>query len=193
MKTICGVGINDADYFVDIKGELPRVNGKRKRYQIFLCPYYSTWRTMITRCYSAKLHARQPNYADVRVCDEWHLFSTFRKWMVEQEWEGKQLDKDVLGTGKIYSPSTCVFLPRKINNFVVGDSGTSNVYPLGSGFVAKGKNFEGKSIHLGSFYFWIDARISYLKHKLSQVEHYYSSGEICSVVRDALLSRYKLQ
>lgn len=193
MKTIFGVGINDADYCVDVKGELPRVNGKRKRYQIFLCPYYSTWRTMIQRCYSAKFLARCPTYEDVFVCDEWHLFSTFRKWMVEQDWEGKQLDKDVLGTCKLYGPNTCVFLTKRINCFVLGDSPTSCVYPSGLGFVAKGKDLKNKSIHLGSFSCWTAARITYLKHKLSQVEHYYSSGEICSVVRDALLSRYKLQ
>lgn len=192
MNLVQGVGINDASYAVDVKGELPKVNGKRKRYQIFLCPFYSVWREMLRRCYDKNHHLRNPSYSNVEVCEEWFRFTTFREWMVTQDWEGKHLDKDVIGNGTLYSPETCAFLHQRINKFVVGETKTCGVYENNSSFIAKGKDLNGKSIHLGSFQCWSSARLSYLRHKISQIEHYYTIGEISDNIRNSLLNRYAI-
>lgn len=47
-------------------------------------------------------------------------------------WEGRALDKDFLVEGnKVYSPSTCVFLPSKLNTFIITRGNARGQYPLG--------------------------------------------------------------
>ena len=49
----------------------------------------------------------------------------FKDWMENQDWEGNQLDKDLLFEGnKVYGPKTCVFVTRMVNNFTL-DSGAA--------------------------------------------------------------------
>jgi hypothetical protein len=105
-KPIYGIGTNDADYMVD-----PRIDGKRGR-----CPIYRVWKSMLERCYSEKRQAKCPTYIGCTVCKEWLTFSNFRRWMVNQDWQGKQLDKDILVKGnKIYSAETCCFVTQAVN------------------------------------------------------------------------------
>ena len=75
---------------------------------------------MLQRCYSESHLVRQPTYKGCSVCEEWLTFSNFKSWMEQQDWEGKQLDKDLLVyKNKIYSPETCVFVSSVINSFFV--------------------------------------------------------------------------
>ena len=106
---ICGVGLNDADYVI-----YPTIDGKR-----VMCPFYLTWKDMITRAYSEKYQKRYPTYKGCSVVKEWHTFSNFKAWMQTQDWQGKELDKDlkVLGN-KVYGPDTCMFIPPIINSFI---------------------------------------------------------------------------
>ena len=46
-KLVYGWGVNDVDYVVQIKEELPKVNGKRKRKTIWVCPYYQKWKSIL--------------------------------------------------------------------------------------------------------------------------------------------------
>lgn len=120
MKLVCGVGINDADY-VTQKWEHHGydANGKQIQTLVWKCPFYNAWVNMLSRAYSVKTLKRQPTYEGTTVCKEWHTFSVFRTWMEKQEWEGNQLDKDLLVQGnKEYNPETCCFLPQTINNFI---------------------------------------------------------------------------
>jgi len=119
LKKVCGRGINDADYPVhkfsykkNSKGNL--VVDKR----IWTCPYYSVWYDMFRRCFLSDGKRGQKNYTSCSVCEEWLTFSNFKKWMEKQDWEGKELDKDLLVEGnKIYSPSTCTFISHDLNQF----------------------------------------------------------------------------
>lgn len=187
MKLVQGFGVNDAPYSVDVKGELPRINGKRKRYQIFLCPFYVVWKEMIRRCYSGKL----PSYSNVTVCDDWKSFMKFRDWMISQDYEDKHLDKDIIGDGTLYSPDNCRFVTQRVNKFVLGFTETCSVYFNEYSFVAKGKDWNGKSIHLGSFSSWESARRAYISHKRSQIIQLREDNEICDEIMNALLDRYK--
>lgn len=85
------------------------------------CPINRKWRDMIRRCYDQKRKASLHPLSSCTVCDEWLVFSNFLKWAERQDYEGKELDKDILsGPSKIYSPDTCLFVDRKINMLVVG-------------------------------------------------------------------------
>lgn len=118
---VCGVGVNDADYDV-----MMYVDGKRVK-----CPYYKTWTSMITRCYSDNYHNIRSTYKDCTVCDEWLVFSNFKKWMEQQVWNGKSLDKDIIVEGNcVYSPSTCAFVSYRANAFVRKGKQHSNL-PIG--------------------------------------------------------------
>ena len=110
-----GVGINDADYKTrrnfDIDGN--KISAT--------CPYYSTWSAMLRRCYDKAYINKNQRYKGCTVCKEWLVFSNFAKWMCEQDWSGKALDKDIKGellSDKIYSPDTCLFVTQKINKVV---------------------------------------------------------------------------
>ena len=119
---VYGVGINDSEYMTS-----PVVDGKR-----IFCPFYVKWKSMIQRCYDPKELNRNPCYIDCYVCDEWLLFSNFKRWMKTQEWKGLSLDKDILKQGnKVYSPAFCIFVTQAINNLLCDSKARRGEFPLG--------------------------------------------------------------
>jgi hypothetical protein len=143
-----GVGINDAWYMVK-----PIIQGKR-----YYCPYYSKWHGMINRCYWGKYHDKKPTYRDCTVCDEWLRFSVFKKWMTEQDWKGKELDKDIIKPGnKIYSPENCRFVTSELNILLSDSIRMRGQHPRGvtlssrcSSYAAR-VNDNGKPVTIGYF------------------------------------------
>ena len=122
---VYGIGVNDADYKV-----CHTVNGKK-----IVCPLYQTWQSMLRRCYSAKYQAESPTYIGCSVTPEWLTFSNFKRWMISQDWQGKELDKDLLVKGnKVYSPDTSVFVDRMTNAFTTDSSATRGEWPIGVNF-----------------------------------------------------------
>ena len=171
---VFGVGLNNANYRVVHKEDLPKVNGKRKRKLVWACPFYLKWQAMLTRCYSKAYLNSRPSYKGCTVCEEWLTFSNFRKWMITKEWEGMQLDKDLLVLGnKVYSPETCVFVDRKINNFLT-DSGKARGDHLIGVFWCKRDKWliaqvsnpmSGRRENLGFFSTEIEAHLAWKKRK----------------------------
>ena len=50
--------------------------------------------------------------------------------MEQQDYDGKHLDKDLLVcNNKVYSPETCVFVPREINQFLTKSNNSRGKYP----------------------------------------------------------------
>lgn len=100
VPTVFGVGYSE-----------PRAASDHKR-------VFSLWRCMLARCY----HAENENFGSygakgVQVCDRWLIFRSFREDLKSlpryQEWltdKRYQLDKDIRGDGKLYSPETCMFV-----------------------------------------------------------------------------------
>lgn len=180
---IFGVGVNDADYEV-YRYEI--IDGKRKI--VWRCTYYLRWNNMLTRCYSKKLQDRLPTYKGCIVCEEWKYFSNFKKWMENQNWEGRCLDKDLLiEENKIYGPTTCVFLPHKLNTFIVTRGNDRGLYPLGVSYKKKTKsminerskpyvclikNRTGKNVYLGKYSTPEKAHQVYLNAKLKYCKDY---------------------
>lgn len=149
-KLVYGIGVNDADYIVK-----PVINGKQ-----VTCQFYAAWSHMIERCYSSKLHSRYPSYAGCSVVSEWHSFSAFREWMIDQDCDGVSLDKDLLFPGnKVYSPSTCVFITARLNSFTTDSARARGVWPIGVYFESRRVKFKaqccnpfsGNTEHLGYF------------------------------------------
>ena len=163
-RKVYGVGINDADYAVRPRGP----DGKE-----VWCPYYRTWLDMLTRAYSHPFLARYPAYSGVTVCEEWHSFMAFRAWMETQDWEGKQLDKDIIAPGnKVYSPDTCVFVSGELNKLLTDHAAARGEWPIGVSW-HKGHNKlrafikeGGKNRHLGYFTCPHEAHIAWRKAKV---------------------------
>ena len=136
-----GVGINDSGHG-----------------NVYRCAYYSVWISMLKRCYSRKLQDKYPTYIDCTVCKEWLTFSNFKKWMELQDWQGKELDKDLLVSGnKIYSPDTCIFVTSDINKLLINSKASRGAWPVGVDFSIRSNKFrsrcssKGLSKHLGLF------------------------------------------
>lgn len=109
-------------------------------------PAYRCWYAMLYRCYSGK----KPQYADCVVCDEWRSFKAFREWFEAHHKDGWELDKDILGNGLLYSPQTCVFVPKALNQFLTcTDGGKSKGATPGTFQSRIWKNGRRKS--LGTF------------------------------------------
>lgn len=79
---------------------------------------YAVWHGMIKRCYDN-------SNSEWTVCEEWLYFSNFKKWFdknypLELEGAGIKIDFDrnLLKKNNIYSPNTCIFLPKRIRLFI---------------------------------------------------------------------------
>lgn len=166
-KLVFGVGVNDANYIVH-----PIIDGKN-----MTCPYYSTWRDMLKRCYNIKFQKRRHTYKGCSVVKSWLTFSNFKYWMDKQDWIGKQLDKDILVSGnKIYSPDTCVFVSGEINTLLVDCAASRGEYPQGVAWHKRDQKYQvycnvrGKPKYLGSFNTVDEAELVYLKFKINNIE-----------------------
>lgn len=134
-KLIRGFGIKDVDYPVKISVESAKNNrGKRYRKLVWTCPYYKKWSGMIDRCYR-KDGKEYITYEGCTVCEEWKYLSNFIKWVDSQpnkDWENCDLDKDLLIEGnRVYSPETCVFVDRKVNNFFLEAGSKDSEFMIG--------------------------------------------------------------
>lgn len=161
-KPLLGAGINDAPYRTQ-----SIIDGKQ-----VVCPAYRAWKSVLTRVYSSKYHARCSTYSCVTVCDDWHSFMSFRVWWIENLVDGWQLDKDILSDSREYSPETSLFVPAWLNTFTVDSGAARGVYPIGVDF-NKGRfralccnPISKKRDHLGRFNSPEEAHLAWLTRKL---------------------------
>ena len=197
-KLVFGVGVNDADYDISKFETIGYVDGKRKRRTVWRCLYYSTWVGMLRRCYSKKNQERRPTYRGCAVSEDWLTFSNFKSWMEKQEFEGKQLDKDILFEGnKIYSPETCVFISGVVNNFTIDRGADRGEYLIGTywnkekgKFQSQCRNpFTEKLEYLGRFTSEQEAHQAWRKRKL-ELAHELAATQTDARVAKALINRY---
>jgi hypothetical protein len=94
-------------------------------------PYMGLWMGMFSRCYTST-EDNNPSYINTKVGEEFCNFQIFCNWVEKHKpkdtdisWE---LDKDLLGDGTIYSPSTCCFLPKELNLFLSKLNTSKGIY-----------------------------------------------------------------
>lgn len=175
---VFGVGVNDYEGNVYIN-------------KTFI-PSYSHWHSMLSRCYYYSV----PTYEDCKVCDEWLIFSNFKKWFDENYREGYVLDKDILIQGnRIYSPATCCFVPLLINSFLTNRGKKLNAEKNGVRKTKYGTfqarlRVNNKVTCIGTFCSEEEAFNAYKLAKKERIrniaEEAYAKGEIGGKVRDAL-------
>ena len=197
-RLVYGVGINDVDYAVEKKETIGYVGGKQKQKLIWACPYHRAWKNMLKRCYSDKFQDKNPTYKGCTVADDWLTFSVFKNWMEAQNWEGMQLDKDLLfADNKIYSAEACVFVTQMVNSFTI-DSGASRGEWLIGVYWDKEKNkfkspcsnpFTKKQENLGYFSSELEAHQVWLKRKL-ELAYELAAIQTDERVAKALIERY---
>lgn len=195
-KLLYGVGLLDTEEFVVESVVVVGKDGSKRQKRIWTCPYYTKWANMLKRCYSKKAQKIQATYKGCIVCEDWLMFSNFKAWMEKQDWEGKELDKDILGNGKVYSPDTCVFVSSVVNTFMIErlskkelPIGVSIHKPSGK-FVAMCRNpFSTKSEHLGLFDCPNEAELVFLERKKQHAE-ILASQQTDNRVKEAILNRF---
>ena len=146
---------------------------------------YELWQNMLQRCYSDTSKKRNPTYIDCEVSDKFKNYEYFYEWCHNQVGFGNdgngnpfQLDKDLLIKGnKVYSESTCVFLPSEINTILVKCTASRGEHLIGvcwsktqKAFKAQVSKNKGRSEHLGFFNTEIEAFNAYKQAKESFVK-----------------------
>ena len=200
-KLVYGVGVNDLGYRVHVRECVTENGGKKIWKTVFKCRYYTTWRDMLQRCYSEKFLESRPSYIGTSVCSEWLSATAFKKWMEQQDWDGKSLDKDIIVRGnKLYSPDTCAFVLPATNNFVTASDASRGDYPIGVSlykhtgkYRASCKNpFSEEGEYLGCFLTPEEAHEAWRKrkHELAQLV---AARESDMRVVEALRKRYSVE
>lgn len=188
---IYGVGLNDDTYKTQYK-----LDGK-----IIRCPYYVTWSGMLRRCYSENFKLSRPTYNGCYVCDEWKVFSSFKSWMMDRDWEGKQLDKDILCKGnKVYSPDFCVFVPALINSFIIANDANRGEFPVGVTWCDWNKKYKSscsnpftkKGENLGFFDSADEAHMAWSRRKYEHAVLLASTVSEDKIAK-ALINRFKVE
>ena len=165
-KPVYGIGLHDADYVT-----APMVNGV-----MLWDPAYRAWGNMLRRAYDPKFHALNPTYSDVTVCKDWHSFSAFRAWGLDNYRDGWHLDKDLLVVGnREYAPDACSYIPSWINTFTTDRGALRGELPIGVCLDKRSGKYQseccnpitGKKHHLGLFTTAEDANEAWLSYKLA--------------------------
>lgn len=121
MKLVCGVGVNDKKYPSTKDGKLTKE--------------YVLWGAMLYRCYDKAAIKHNPAYIGCSVSDEFKSYSYFYEWCQEQIGFSRvnkiNLDKDLIGCGKIYSPDNCLFLPPMVNSVLITAKAKRGNLPIG--------------------------------------------------------------
>lgn len=165
-KPLHGVGVNDAEYMTN-----PMANDVKLR-----DPAYYTWADMLERAYSERFHKKYPTYVGVTVCKEWHSFSVFRAWWLDNHQDGLNLDKDLLVVGnREYSHRSCLYIPQWLNKFTIDSGAARGELPIGVSFCKQTGLYQshccnqitGKRHKLGLFNTPEAAHEAWRRYKLS--------------------------
>ena len=166
-QSVFGVGVVGTKYQISVNGV------KTKEYVL--------WCDMLKRCYSNDFKKKRPTYEGCEVSENFKSYEYFYKWCHKQIGfgvEGWQLDKDLLIKGnKVYSESTCVFLPQEINSLLIKRTSLRGKCLIGVYWHKKGKAFasmvsknKGGREYLGLFNTELEAFKAYKTAKESFVK-----------------------
>ena len=173
IPSVYGIGVLGTKY-------PSRVNG-------VLTKEYDLWKSMLRRCYNDGFKNKRPTYEGCGVSDKFRSYEYFYEWCNEQigfdnDSNGNpfQLDKDLLVKGnKVYSESTCVFIPSEINSLLIKCTASRGEHLIGvywnktaNAFVARVRKNKGCSEHLGLFNTELEAFKAYKTAKESFIKEH---------------------
>ena len=165
--SVYGVGVTGTKYQIRVSGVLAKE--------------YELWKDMLKRCYSDIFKKKRPTYEGCEASENFKSYEYFYEWCNKQvgfnnkDW---QLDKDLLIKGnKVYSETTCVFLPREINSLLINCTASRGEHLIGvywsktaNAFVARVSRNKGCSEHLGLFKTELEAFNAYKTAKESFIK-----------------------
>ena len=162
---------------------------------------YDLWYSMLRRCYSDNSKKKNPTYEGCEVSENFKSYEYFYEWCHKQvgfnnkDW---QMDKDLLVKGnKVYSESTCVFLPSEINSLLTKREALRGEHLIGvcwkkanKAFVATVRKNKGKQEHLGYFKTELEAFNAYKEAKEAFIKEQANKwkGQIGERAYEALLN-----
>ena len=160
--SVYGVGVAGAKYSTTVNGVITKE--------------YALWHSMLTRCYNNSFKKKRPTYIGCEVSDSFKSYEYFYEWCNKQagfDVEGFELDKDLLiKANKVYSESTCVFIPKEINLVLTKTDTMRGEHLIGvcwhkanKAFVAQINKNKGKREHLGYFNTELEAFKAYKQTK----------------------------
>ena len=89
------------------------------------------------------------SYKNTFLSPKWETFEKFKKWYENNYPKNVKellvLDKDLLQSEKlikVYGPTTCVFLPERINNFLIKSTAKNNTGIYGVSYIASRKKYQ---------------------------------------------------
>ena len=160
---------------------------------------YKCWRNMLGRCFDRKYQEKYPTYKNTHIDEAWLNFQNFADWYYENIYhipgERMELDKDILyKNNKLYSPETCIFVPRRINSLLINNKNKRGEFPVGVDYY-RGKfrarcNTLGTSVFIGDYSNPYEAFLAYKKYKenyIKKIANEYKD-KIPSKLYDALYS-----
>ena len=166
VASVHGVGILGAKYLASINGVITKE--------------YNLWYSMLERCYSDAYQKKQPTYKGCKVSNNFKSYEYFYEWCHKQVGFNKEwhLDKDLLIKGnKVYSESTCVFIPAEINSLLIKRGASRGEHLIGvcwskthKAFKAQVRINKGMQEHLGYFNTEIEAFNAYKQAKESFIK-----------------------
>lgn len=128
------------------------------------------WAAMLGRCHDQEVSEQNPSYKDCSVVDEWHNFQNYAHWYSTHEFRNDswEVDKDFMSRDeKVYSPTSCTFVPQEVNSFLCNAKAVRGAYPIGvyysktnSAFIAMCKQ-GSKNKYLGGYSNPEDAFLAY--------------------------------
>lgn len=122
--------------------------------------FYEQWKDMKKRCNNS-INKRNNSYKDCSISDEFLDYDKYYEWAEKNYYQLENekicLDKDILIKGnKLYSPSTCIFVPMRINQLFESSKQSRGLLPKGVTLNNNGRyvariSKNNKNIFLGSF------------------------------------------
>ena len=162
---------------------------------------YTLWKSMLERCYSDTFKKKRPTYEGCEVSNNFKSYEYFYEWCHKQIGfgnEGWQLDKDLLIKGnKVYSESTCIFIPKEINLALTKNDTRRGEHLIGVHWRDKSESFvvmvnknKGKQKYLGYFKTEIEAFNAYKTAKENYLKELANKweGKIDDRAYDALMA-----
>ena len=167
LPSVCGIGVSGTKYPIKVNGVITKE--------------YTLWTHMLQRCYSDTYKKKQPTYEGCEVINNFKRYEYFYEWCHKQVGFGNEdwhLDKDLLIKGnKVYSESTCVFIPKEINSVLTKCTASRGEYLIGVSWHKRDKVFmatvsknKGKQGYLGYFNTEIEAFNAYKEAKESFIK-----------------------